>query len=239
MKPNTLFFIFTLFAFSTFVFAEKSVLPTKASAEAEAFSPYGNPVRYRVKGKLYQVLRSAKGYVKEGVASWYGTRFHKKKTSSGEPYNMYALTAAHKTLPLPSYVKVRNLENGKEIIVRVNDRGPFHSNRVIDLSYAAARKLGMSLQGLAKVRIEALTPDVHEDDLTADYYIQVAAYKGKSLAKRLQKKLESSTKHPVSVSEKSNHYVVMVGPLFNAAVLAAVKIELQRLGYRNPIVSLR
>ena len=106
-------------------------------------SRYGNPTTYSIAGKTYKVLPQAEGYQAQGIASWYGTKFHQKRTSSGEIYDMYALTAAHKTLPLPSYVKVKNLNNGREAIVKVNDRGPFHANRIIDLSYAAASKLGI------------------------------------------------------------------------------------------------
>lgn len=113
---------------------------------------------YVVLGKRYRVLDDASGYVEEGMASYYGNKFHRRRTSSGEVYDMYAFTAAHKTLPLPSFARVTNLENGKSVIVRVNDRGPFHPGRVIDLSYAAAVKLGYRDKGSARVRVEALTP---------------------------------------------------------------------------------
>lgn len=123
----------------------------------EPFSRYGNPGSYAVAGQTYQVMKSSGGYKTRGIASWYGTKFHKKRTSSGDRYNMYAMTAAHKTLPLPSYVKVKNLNNGRVAIVKVNDRGPFHKGRVIDLSYAAAAKLGVFPKGTAPVEIEALS----------------------------------------------------------------------------------
>ncbi|MFN7183979.1 MAG: septal ring lytic transglycosylase RlpA family protein [Thermomonas haemolytica] len=113
---------------------------------------------YVVLGKQYRVLDDASGYVEEGIASYYGNKFHRRRTSSGEVYDMYAFTAAHKTLPLPSFARVTNLENGRSVIVRVNDRGPFHPGRVIDLSYAAAVKLGYRDKGSARVRVEALTP---------------------------------------------------------------------------------
>lgn len=119
----------------------KEPVPTK-----EPLSRYGNPSEYSVDGRSYQVMRNSSGYKTRGVASWYGTKFHKQRTSSGEPYNMYVMSAAHKTLPLPTYIKVKNLDNGKEAIVKVNDRGPFHSNRIIDLSYAAALKLEFFLR---------------------------------------------------------------------------------------------
>ncbi|WP_240125562.1 septal ring lytic transglycosylase RlpA family protein [Thermomonas alba] len=123
----------------------------------EPRAPTGNR-DYVVLGKQYRVLDDASGYVEEGIASYYGNKFHRRRTSSGEVYDMYAFTAAHKTLPLPSFARVTNLENGKSVIVRVNDRGPFHPGRVIDLSYAAAVKLGYRDKGSARVRVEALTP---------------------------------------------------------------------------------
>lgn len=113
---------------------------------------------YSVLGRRYQVLDSEHGYQEHGGASYYGKKFHGRRTSSGEVYDMYAFTAAHKSLPLPSYARVTNLDNGKSVVVRVNDRGPFHSNRIIDLSYAAAVKLGYREKGTARVQVQALTP---------------------------------------------------------------------------------
>jgi rare lipoprotein A len=113
---------------------------------------------YAVLGKRYQIRDSAEGYVEEGMASFYGNKFHGRLTSNHEVYDMYAFSAAHKSLPLPSYVRVTNLANGKSVVVRVNDRGPFHAGRVIDLSYAAATKLGFTKQGTARVEVRALTP---------------------------------------------------------------------------------
>ena len=122
----------------------------------EPLSKYGNPTSYVVFGKRYYTLKTASGFNERGIASWYGKKFHGRKTSSGEVYDMYKMTAAHKHLPLPTYVKVKNLENGKTITVRVNDRGPFHDNRIIDLSYAAATKLGILGKGTASVEIWAV-----------------------------------------------------------------------------------
>ena len=113
---------------------------------------------YAVLGKRYRVMDSAEGYVEEGNASYYGKKFHGRRTSSGEVYDMYAFSAAHKTLPLPSYARVTNLDNGRSVVVRINDRGPFHSNRIIDLSYAAAVKLGYRNRGTARVEVRALAP---------------------------------------------------------------------------------
>ncbi|MGM0678908.1 MAG: septal ring lytic transglycosylase RlpA family protein, partial [Pseudomonadota bacterium] len=129
-----------------------------AVPRVEPRSRYGNPDSYVVNGKRYYVKTSSQGYVERGHASWYGKKFHGHRTSSGETYDMYAMTAAHKSLPLPTYAEVTNLENGKKIIVKVNDRGPFHPGRIIDLSYAAAKKLGMSGKGTAPVQVKALEP---------------------------------------------------------------------------------
>ncbi|UTW00885.1 septal ring lytic transglycosylase RlpA family protein [Marinomonas rhizomae] len=118
----------------------------------------GNKSPYEVWGKKYWVMDSAQGYEAEGTASWYGKKFHGHKTSNGETYDMYSFSAAHKSLPLPTYLKVTNLDNQRAVIVRVNDRGPFHGDRLIDLSYAAAARLDYHKKGLARVRIEAITP---------------------------------------------------------------------------------
>lgn len=124
----------------------------------EPRSKYGNPPSYEVNGETYHVLPTARGYQERGRASWYGEDFHGKRTSSGEPYNMHAMTAAHRTLPLPTYVRVTNVENAREIIVRVNDRGPFVEDRVIDLSYAAATELGLIRNGTGEVEVTAIDP---------------------------------------------------------------------------------
>jgi len=129
-----------------------------AVPRVEPRSPYGNPPFYIVGGHRYVVLPTSAGFVERGVASWYGSEFHGLRTSSGEPYDMFAMTAAHKTLPLPCYARVTNLSNGRSVIVRINDRGPFVDNRIIDLSYSAASKLDMIRHGTAFVQLEVLTP---------------------------------------------------------------------------------
>ena len=123
-------------------------------------SRYGNPTSYEVFGQTYHLLSTNVGYTERGVASWYGKKFHGRRASSGEPYNMYAMTAAHKTLPIPVYAKVTNLENGRSVIVKINDRGPFVKNRLIDLSYAAATKLGVVKKGTAPVEVTTIIPGV-------------------------------------------------------------------------------
>ncbi len=129
----------------------KEVIP-----KVEKYSKYGNPKTYKVFDIQYKPLKSHIGYSEEGLASWYGKKFHGRLTSTREKYDMYKLTAAHKTLPIPCYVKVTNLKNGMSIIVRVNDRGPFKKGRIIDLSYAAAVKLDIVTQGTEKVHVEAI-----------------------------------------------------------------------------------
>ncbi len=119
---------------------------------------YGNRSPYSVLDKPYYVMEHAEGYVERGIASWYGSKFHGRATSSLEPYDMYQFSAAHKSLPLPTHVRVTNLLNGRSVVVRVNDRGPFHEDRLIDLSYAAAVKLGMHIEGTAPVEIRVLKP---------------------------------------------------------------------------------
>ena len=126
---------------------------------AEPRSRYGNRSPYTVLGQVYRVLDRIEGYHERGIASWYGSKFNGRATSSGEPYDMCAFSAAHKTLPLPSFVRVTNLDNGRSLIVRVNDRGPFHSERVMDLSYAAAVRLGVDRSGTARVDIQAVDED--------------------------------------------------------------------------------
>jgi len=127
----------------------------------------GNPPFYDVFGKRYYVLSSSVGYRERGVASWYGPGFHNVRTSIGEPYDMYGMTAAHKTLPLPAYVRVTNLQNGRSVVVRVNDRGPFVGNRIIDLSYSAAAKLDMLRNGTAMVEVRTIDPSAPPPVITA------------------------------------------------------------------------
>jgi rare lipoprotein A len=157
---------------------------------------------YTVMGKRYEPLRTHVGFSQEGVASWYGKDFHGKKTSNGETYDMNAMTAAHKTLPLGVFVKVKNRDNGRETVVRVNDRGPFVKNRVIDLSYAAAKRLGYDGVGTASVRIEALgyraegssgKEDYKEPENydSGNYSVQVGAFKDYQNARRLSEDMKN------------------------------------------------
>ena len=140
----------------------------------EPLSASGNKP-YAVFGVTYTPLSETGGYRERGIASWYGKKFHGKRTSSGEPYDMYAMTAAHKTLPLPSYVRVRNLQNNRSVVVRVNDRGPFLHNRLIDLSYVAAAKLGILGTGTGVVEIETVKPDEPATQVVKTYPLQIIA----------------------------------------------------------------
>lgn len=139
-------------------------LPGDAVPRREARSKYGNGPVYEVFGQRYTVMPSSSGYQERGVASWYGKKFHGNLTSNRETYDMYGMTAAHKTLPLPTYVRVRNLSNNKSIVVRVNDRGPFVHNRIIDLSYSAAMKLDMIKDGTGLVEVTAINFDEPQGD---------------------------------------------------------------------------
>ncbi|STX29087.1 Lipoprotein [Legionella beliardensis] len=194
----------------------------------EPLSRYGNPESYKIEGRTYSILRTASGYKTRGIASWYGTKFHSQRTSSGEDYNMYAMTAAHKTLPLPTYVKVKNLSNGREAIVKVNDRGPFRHDRVIDLSYAAATKLGLLPHGTAPVEIEALT--IPGKSALARYYVQAGAFVSKDLANSLQKKLTKFTPSPVVIENHQEHFIVKVGPFANKQMTESFKMQLAAHG---------
>ncbi len=187
----------------------------------EVITARGNVSPYVVFGKRYELMTDYRGYRERGIASWYGTKFHGKLTSNGEVYDLYKMTAAHKTLPIPVYVKVTNLDNGRTAIVRVNDRGPFHGDRVIDLSYAAAVKLGYADKGTARVEIELI--DLDNKRTTAGskpvvsprYYLQVGAFQVKGAALQLQSELAGQHELPVhvSLSEGSPAYHrVRVGP---------------------------
>ena len=186
--------------------ADVAAIPNPVPRE-EPRSASGNPPFYQVAGHRYIVLASAAGYHERGVASWYGTDFHGLRTATGERYDMFAMTAAHKTLPLPCYARVTNLANGHSVVVRINDRGPFVSNRIIDLSYTAASRLDMIRNGTAFVQVEALTPAVAPltTQLPATTPAASAASVGVSSVPALSAQLASAPATPVS------HYYIQVG----------------------------
>lgn len=173
---------------------------------------------YVALGNTYTPLTEPRSFSEEGLASWYGRRFHGRKTASGEPYDMYAMTAAHPTLPIPSYVRVTSLSNGKSVVVRINDRGPFHSKRVIDLSYTAAHKLGYLKHGSTRVRVESLDPaayDTQGEAIREGIYLQLGAFSNagnaQKLADRLTRELEFEPARTRLVLDKSLHRV-QLGP---------------------------
>ena len=213
-------------------------------------SKLGNPSSYVVHGKRYYVLDSSDGFVQRGIASWYGTKFHGRKTSSGEIYNMHGMTAAHKTLPLPVYVHVKNLDNGRSTVVRVNDRGPFIHGRIIDLSYAAARKLGVSGPGTANVKISVVKQGQSQptsvvrtipliEDLEKDIplYIQMGSFSSEDNASNLMQDLHDSNESSARISKLQTtgglFYRVRVGPLFDIDEANAIVKRLRGKGFQT------
>ncbi len=190
-----------------------------AVVKKEPRSRFGNPDYYEIAGKRYFVLNSAVGYTETGQGSWYGRKFHGRRTSSGELYDMYGMTAAHKTLPLPTYLQVTNLENDKQVVVKVNDRGPFHGNRIIDLSYAAAAKLGYVHKGTARLEIKALIPGVSEKSKHDGYLVQIGAYSNQQKAQALALKLEKKMNRSIEISAvqlpQKLLYRLRLGPFTN------------------------
>ena len=178
---------------------------------------------YVVFGQHYQVMDTAAGYDQVGGASWYGTKFHGRTTSSGEPYDMYELTAAHRSLPIPTYVRVTNLHNGKSSIVRVNDRGPFHPNRIIDLSFAAAVKLGFERKGTARVRVESLAATSAVDGERAlrgaRFFVDTGIYANARGARGARDEVTALTARNAFVVRLEDTFAVRIGPLstFEAA----------------------
>ena len=214
----------------------------------EPRSKYGNPASYVVNGHRYYVMNSSRGYVERGIASWYGSDFHGKRTSSGETYDMYGMTAAHKTLPLPTYVEVTNLQNGRRVVVRVNDRGPFHENRIIDLTYTAASKLDIIGAGTGLVEVRALDPRTYKkldtptttvasDVLTRAlpaFFIQVGAFASATNAERLRDRITSIAKGLVQISEAKVNgqslYRVRIGPITDIDLSDRIVDSLESLG---------
>jgi rare lipoprotein A len=206
----------------------------------EPRSAHGNPPFYDVLGRRYYVLASADGYLERGVASWYGPTFHGGNTSSGEPYDMYGMTAAHKTLPLPCYARVTNLRNGKSVVVRINDRGPFVANRLIDLSYTAAAKLDMIHDGTTLVEVRVLSPAV-PDELTRTaaqpppaLYVQAGAFADQQHAQRLLARLQAAGLERVFIASPLQNgahlYRVRLGPVESVAQFDELSARLTALG---------
>lgn len=220
-----------------------------AVPKVEPKSRHGNPASYAVFGKRYYTLDSSDGYRERGIASWYGTKFHGRRTSSGDPYDMYAMTAAHKTLPLPTYVSVTNLDNGRSVVLRVNDRGPFHANRIIDLSYTAASKLGILSKGTGSVEVLALDPRAPEPETVATLrsspaagttrlYLQTGSFSVRANAEQMKWKMESVSGGPVNIKPAQiggrTTYRVWVGPIADVDKADRLAQQITDLGLEMP-----
>ena len=215
----------------------------EASPRPDPLRAAGNTSPYIVHGQEYEVLASAQGYRERGTASWYGLKFHGRATANGEIYDAYMATAAHRTLPIPCYVRVTNLENGLSMVVRVNDRGPFHPERILDLSYGAAVKLGFADQGTAAVEVVALSVEGVEDrrgevGITRAYrYVQVGSFSNVSAARDLRRQLREQLHAPVVVAQlqmgDKTWHRVRVGPIEDQQRLLGLQQELEHLGYEN------
>jgi len=206
---------------------------------------------YVVFGRRYFIMDSASGFVEKGIASWYGRKFHGRATASGEIYDMHAMTAAHKSLPLPTWVRVRNLDNGKSIVVKVNDRGPFVDDRIIDLSYEAAKRLDMIGPGTARVEVVALEsprlqavakqPAVRAVPLQTiesdreEIYIQMGSFSHEQNAIRLRSELHENDEKPIVITQvdtvQGSFYRVLLGPLKGVDEAVSAQQRLTRKGY--------
>jgi rare lipoprotein A len=219
--------------------AELLALPN-AVPRPEPRSRLGNPAFYEVYGQRYTVLAEARGYLERGVASWYGPDFHGERTSTGEAYDMYSMTAAHRTLPLPAYARVTNLKNGRSVVVRVNDRGPFKSNRIVDRSYAAALKLDMVRDGTTLVEVEALTAegDQPAPPRPSELYAQAGAFGVEANATALRDALRARGIGNALVVADSGRatplYRVRVGPIRSVADYDALVARLKALRLPTP-----
>ena len=220
-----------------------------AVPRAEPLARYGNQSPYEVFGKKYTVMRSNKDYHEQGVASWYGSKFHGRRTSSGEPYDMHLATAAHKSLPLPSYAVVTNLDNGRKVVVKINDRGPFKSGRLIDMSYGAALRLDMIATGTARVDVRVIDVDSGSTELkiadtavdrgvdagnNGETWLQAGAYGRREGAEQLVGRLEQADVSPVTIHKTGNLFRVWLGPYLSSVELESVIARVIELGFERP-----
>lgn len=220
-----------------------------ATPRVEPRARYGNHSPYEVFGRKYHVLESSEGYHERGTASWYGTKFHGRRTSSGEPYDLHLATAAHKSLPLPTYAEVVNLDNGRRVIVKINDRGPFKDDRLIDLSYGAALRLGIADTGTARVEVRAIDPRAWDDGArvagtgvapppAADggdpTWLQAGAYGRREGAEELAGRLRRADLAPVSINDSDNLFRVWLGPYGSHAEAESVILKAIELGFERP-----
>ena len=213
-----------------------------------AKSQFGNPNFYVINGKRYHVLPTEKNYHKRGIASWYGIKFQGKLTSTHERYNMFEMTAASPELPIPCFVRVRNLENSRSVIVKVNDRGPFATHRLMDLSYAAAKKLGFEKHGTALVEITAIDTQpkiiskkinrTHYTHQSPQLYLQIATYQHLSNAMNAQLKLKKISPAPIVIQHAHAAYKLQIGPLKAITESDKLRRKMSKLGF-NPIEIIR
>lgn len=217
-------------------------MPGEELAEPLPRARSGNPLFYDVLGQRYYVLEDSEGYREQGVASWYGGEFHGKRTSSGTVYDMHDFTAAHRTLPLPTLVRVTNLDNGRSVLVTVDDRGPFVKNRLIDLSFAAAKELDIVRTGTGRVEVEAVrtrpATTTAATDPGLDHYLQVGAFRDEANARRLKEDLESKGVGNVVIrydeAVRPGVYRVRIGPIQGTAEYDALASRLAALSIANP-----
>ena len=229
----------------------------------------GNKSPYTVNGKTYRLIKLSDGFEQEGYASWYGKKFHGKKTSNGEIYDMYGMTAAHKTLPIPTFVELTNTDNGKKAVVRVNDRGPFHGDRIIDLTYTAARKLGFANNGTGRVKLRVIKPENNSfyeglserlpPPLEADVgvapkprnsggyeipegtFLQLGAFGDFERAQRFRQSAAVLTTYPINLEPVPERgiYRVLLGPLKDNWDLVHLQKHFVEKGYSEPKVAYR
>jgi rare lipoprotein A len=223
----------------------KAVTTKDAVAKYESYAS-ANMRPYTIRGVRYQPLKTGKGFSDEGHASWYGQKFHGHRTANGEIYDMYEMSAAHKTLPLPSFVRVTNVKNGKQVVVRVNDRGPFHSGRVIDLSYAAALKLDVLKHGVADVKLDVIhvdqagkvtvgrSPTITNENTgktNKQLFIQVAALQNKTQIDKLANGLNNLYQHSYKTKFEKGIYKLHLGPMKNEHEADKLLNELKNNSY--------
>lgn len=226
-----------------------------ADPQPEAIRP-ANMRPYTVFGQVYTPMTSIESYKQKGIASWYGRRFHGKPTASGETYDMYGMTAAHPTLPIPSYARVTNLNNGKSIVVRINDRGPFIANRLIDLSYTAAYQLNILTNGSGPVEVESIIPQsdhfasnranqapkINPINQANQIFLQLAAFGSKHNADKylLQIRQELATiGENINITQEGNLYKVHIGPYANHASAKEIAHEILQRTTIKPLLTMR
>ena len=273
--PRTLCLVMSIFVLAACASAPKSrytmhvdsapitLIPDhEPSIIVPQYEPYrlANMRPYTIRGIDYQPILSGKGVIEKGYASWYGQKFHGHLTSNGEVFDMYEFTAAHKTLPLPSYARVTNDKNNKSIIVRINDRGPFHHNRILDLSFAAAKELDYLSSGTAKITLEVIHVDednmvtvANNPSIPLDQYldpspiehksnqlfIQIAAFNDKAKAESLAQAANVIYQHPATISSAKNKvYRTLIGPIDNRTLADALLLDVKGTGYDQAFIYL-